>query len=513
MNENWDKTSFNTFCKKNLGKNQIMVEGNLVANFEDGEISKLLSSSAIIEITSTECLLGEINYSGKAYVNFIFVTTSNKIENKSTIIDFSGKFSDSVITPTCKITTKSTVIDNIVTNISNNNVKFNFYVETEFCMYDIYEINALNGGDGIISKEEELCINSFFGMVSESSNVEEKIEVNEKVENVIFTNISTKILSTNSINNYASIEYQLKTEVFYSYIKDEVMLYKKVDKVTTFKHDMAFDGITDKTILSPKLNLKAEVITNSLENLDNKTSINLTIPLNFTIVASNEMEVKYAEDVYSLTNELNLTLSNFLNQKTCESIYIDKKISSDVTLDKEDERIEKIVYNTNPNFVLTNYENKGKDIIVEGIAYTTIVYLSGDELEKKSIEVEIPFSITENCEENENSTLWPSVNLKNIDVYLKKGREFEIEISMEIELKRTLCTSYVYISDVEIAEEIEPCPYALEIYYVKPNENIWDIAKKLKTTSDSILNQNQNLTLPLKENDKLVIYRQKTTNF
>ena len=510
MNGNWDKTNFNTFCKKNLGKNQIMVEGNLVANFEDGEISKLLSVKANLEIVSTECLLGEVNYSGKAYVNFIFVTTSNKIENKSTIIDFSGKFSDSLITPTSKISTKSTLIDNISTSIANNNVKFNFYVETEFHLFDIYEIDAVSGGEGLITKDEELTVNSFYRMISENSNVEQKLEVNEKVENVIFTNVTLKVLNTNSINNYASIEYQLKTEVFYSYIKDEVMLYKKVDKTETFKHDMAFDGITDKTLLCADVRLKAEPINETLETLDSKTAINLVIPLSFWLVASNEMEVKYAEDVYSLTNELNLSLSTYLNQQNLESVFIDKKLSSDITLDKEDERIEKIIYNTNPNFVLTNYENKETEVIVEGIAYTTIVYLSGDELEKRSIEVEIPFSFKENCENSTGTSLWPVINLKNIDVYAKKGREFEIELSIEIELKRTICTSYVYISDVEVADEFEPCPYALEIYYVKPNETIWDISKKLRTTTDDILNQNPKLTLPLNENDKLVIYRQQT---
>lgn len=510
MNGNWDKTNFNTFCKKNLGKNQVMVEGNLIANFEDGEISKLLSVKTNLEIVSTECLLGEVNYSGKAYVNFIFVTTSNKIENKSTIIDFSGKFSDSLITPTSKIDTKSILIDNVSANISNNNVKFNFYVETEFYLFDIYEIDAISGGEGLITKSEELTVNSFYGMISENSNIEQKLEVNEKVESMIFTNVALKVLNTNSINNYASIEYQLKTEVFYSYIKDEVMLYKKVDKTETFKHDMAFDGITDKTMLCANVKLKAEPITETLESLENKTAINLVVPLNFALVASNETEVKYAEDVYSLTNELNLSLSTFLNQQRLESIYIDKKLSSEITLDKEDERIEKIVYNTNPNFVLTNYENKEKEVLIEGIAYTTIVYLSGDELEKRSIEVEIPFSITEACENEINLSLWPVINLKNIDVYAKKGREFEIELSIEIELKRTICTSYVYISDVEVADEFEPCPYALEIYYVKPNETIWDISKKLRTTTDDILNQNPNLTLPLNENDKLVIYRQQT---
>ena len=54
---------------------------------------------------------------------------------------------------------------------------------------------------------------------------------------------------------------------------------------------------------------------------------------------------------------------------------------------------------------------------------------------------------------------------------------------------------------------------AEDIYIVKNNETLWDVAKQLGTSVDEIIAQNPELELPLKEGDRVYIYYQKVMEF
>ena len=63
------------------------------------------------------------------------------------------------------------------------------------------------------------------------------------------------------------------------------------------------------------------------------------------------------------------------------------------------------------------------------------------------------------------------------------------------------------ITQVVVGDEKKQDDCALQIYVVKPNQTVWDIAKELSVSQELILEQNENVSLPLKAGDKLVVYK------
>ena len=63
------------------------------------------------------------------------------------------------------------------------------------------------------------------------------------------------------------------------------------------------------------------------------------------------------------------------------------------------------------------------------------------------------------------------------------------------------------ITQVVLGDEKKQDDCALQIYVVKPNQTVWDIAKELSVSQELILQQNESVSLPLKVGEKLVVYR------
>ena len=67
-------------------------------------------------------------------------------------------------------------------------------------------------------------------------------------------------------------------------------------------------------------------------------------------------------------------------------------------------------------------------------------------------------------------------------------------------------------TEVEVVtkiDEIRTLPQndsAIEIYFAKTGDTIWDIAKELKVTEEQLLNQNPDLVSPLEKDEKVVLY-------
>ncbi|MDD3231882.1 MAG: LysM domain-containing protein, partial [Clostridia bacterium] len=68
------------------------------------------------------------------------------------------------------------------------------------------------------------------------------------------------------------------------------------------------------------------------------------------------------------------------------------------------------------------------------------------------------------------------------------------------------------ITDAIMGEPLPIKEEAIEIYFAKAGDNLWEIAKELRTQPDVIIEQNPDFVSPLLENKNIMIYHQKNTN-
>ena len=150
-----------------------------------------------------------------------------------------------------------------------------------------------------------------------------------------------------------------------------------------------------------------------------------------------------------------------------------------------------------------------RSVTVEGIAKTTAVYLNDEDSSLHSVQLDVPFVISDKYVADEGGVLYVNALLNDVDVVVKKGREiyFDAKVKASISYSRSL--SEGVISEATLLEEYKKKDYAMEVIFAPAGKQLWDIAKEAKVKEEQILSQNPEVAFPVEDNVPLVLFYQR----
>ena len=228
----------------------------------------------------------------------------------------------------------------------------------------------------------------------------------------------------------------------------------------------------------------------------------------------NKQEIEVVTDVFSTENYLNTSYENIEFLQNYDSVSFFEKVNGGFSIDENQLFVDEVLGNCCNNVIVAMSRVEDGRLIVEGVAYTTVVYFNKEYNATNSVEVEMPFSVSQDVGEIDDL-----INVQTMisigDVVAKCRRGKDIEIAANLNMFSILYSNQkeTVISSVGISGEKEIDDLVLNIYIVKDGETIWDVAKNMNISPDLILEQNPGVELPIKAGDKLVIYKQKVVEF
>ena len=118
------------------------------------------------------------------------------------------------------------------------------------------------------------------------------------------------------------------------------------------------------------------------------------------------------------------------------------------------------------------------------------ILLNNEETETRKEEISIPFSFSQEIQGiNKDSRV--EVEITPIfQEFTKDGAEITAKIDLEAQTNSYNLETINVIDGIEEREEGDECPYSMVIYFVKPGDTIWKIAKKYKSTVSDIARVN-----------------------
>ena len=173
-------------------------------------------------------------------------------------------------------------------------------------------------------------------------------------------------------------------------------------------------------------------------------------------------------------------------------------------------RIDKVVGFSEPTHTITTIDYSSGKAYIEGLVSFNISYLN-DELENiESIKEEMPFRVSVSAEKPLNNLVFVKSEIVDVDIASRRGREvfFDGKLKLEVCTKKDVCDAV--ITELELKEPLPPKNHAIEIYFGKKGDDLWEIAKELKINPSVITEQNPELVLPLEQSENIVIYNSKS---
>ncbi len=501
----FEMNKFTVVKKKRLEKSQFNVECNVAVEVE---IDKILSVCHTAQVDSAEILNGVVNYAGTIDLCVLYCTVDGEIGTITSSCPFTSKFDDEMICVGDKVGIKVEVEDCQVDSVTSNNIKIDCTCVQSGVLILTREVNNVKcGDDDTCLKEDEILINTLVGEAKEVFSVETEVSIKEPVKKVLLSDSQVSVKSVESGVNFVSVGGEVVTRILYLTEKDR---FESCYVTESFKEELELEGVTRESISEALACVKKNAVRCELEEVEKGVNIKLTTPVEIRVISYQERNEVVIKDVYSTKCELEVSTESFEMSKELAGDYFEAKIDGNLSLDEDRPRVDKIMFVGGSNLCLTNAYLKNGEVFVEGVTKTNVVYLNDETNSLHSVTIEVPFVVSDKASvECENAQVEASAVLYDVDVVVKKGREFYFDAKLKINVEYDCEDIGAVISRIETSTEHPEKDCAIELVFANQGQTAWDIAKNVKVREETICLQNPELTFPLEKDENIVIYYQK----
>lgn len=471
-------------------KERIILEEDVIIPDIKPDILKPISSNGNVCISKQEVLEGKIRLEGNVDIYIMYLADSERdnIRGINTSISFKEIIDCQVATSKMKIDEK-VVMKSIECKVLNGR-KVSIKVELEADI-KLYYNDVLN----IVSDTRD---------IKDIQTIKNKIKLNSVVGSNITKTYAKETIKINSDDNLAEI---LRAD-FSIINKDIKISYNKIlakadinVKMIYLTEDNRIRSVEEKIPVMgfiEMMNISEEdicevryIIKNILikPNSEEEHSIYVEIELELICDAFKEEEIDLIEDLYSPTRNLKYDsrdIVTIIDKSTRNEIYeINERIS---IKELEGERLTDIRVTPMINNVTVS---RGK-IIYDGEVKADFMMTSNNQSTVESITKMIPYIYSvENDDITEESRVDTSIDVIMQDFVLEDS-EVTINIRLNFEINKYNQLNMNIIEEIEEGEDrTNMNPYSMTIYFVKPGDTLWKIAKRHRSTIDDIVRLNK----------------------
>lgn len=501
----FEPNNFSVARKIALPKSQVNVECNIQLT---DEITKVLSVSGQACVSSYEVLLGTVNYAGYVDLCVVYLTGDGEIGKVNSNCPFSSKFTGDTIEngQKCRISLK--VLDCEVQSISQDMLKAVCTIEEQCYLFDNHEIRSVKCVDeDVCCKNERIKVESFVGDATATANISSEFVLREQIKRIILTESQVLVKNVESGNNYVTVSGDIVSRVLYLTASDK---FESGYIYDTFKEELALDGATDQSHAEAYAQIKRDSVNVTLDQDEKGGKITLLIPVEITAKAYTAVETEVVKDLYSTKSELGITTSSFEMSCVCPSSAIEGKIDGSLTLDEDKPRVDKIMFVGGNSVAITNAYIKDEEIVLEGIARSSIVYLNDEDSSLNAVALEVPFVLTDKCVYDcSDGQINVDAIVCDVDVVVKKGRELFYDGRVKANVN--FCHNEVsgVITEVALQEQFPERDYGMELIFGQRGQDSWELAKQARIHEDMLIAQNPDVVFPLEDDRNLILFYQK----
>ena len=451
----------------------IQIVGDILIPDTKPDIINIVGTNGMGMLKKVDILNARISLDGVWSGTLIYLSDLGEIRTLSVNLDFSDNIEDEKIKANDDIEyiLKQKNIEVRILNERKINIEVN--LELLICDYKIDEIqiiSKLGDDDTDIQKLEKIIsVKEFLNNSFTKTDVNEDINFPENGKNVDILKKNIFISSVEKKISYNKILAKAEANIGILYLCDnEIKKFKCSIPIMSF---LEIENVKDENLIDLNYEIRKFVVTDSI--LD-KGILNFDIEYEVSCNLYNEKQITIIEDLYSLNNDIKYS-KKYVNMECIE------KCNNEIFEYTEKIGIEDLKDVYDYDYSLKKMKQATSNTI-ECAIILDIYYCKTEKNNLMQKSIEIPFII------NTDSLV---SDLKIEACEIKSANE---EYNCNFKIK---CIEDVKHENIPLLNECEivKCEnkenFSMTIYFVKPNDTIWNIAKKFKVSQDNLLKLNK----------------------
>lgn len=450
------------------------------------DIVAVLNTNANSYIYKEELIRGRIRLDGNIDSYVVYLSDNGETRSLAVNMDFIESLEDEAIEESMRHKTK-VKIKSIETKVLNER-KINIVAKLSLCaeFYQSSEVEFLKASpedEGLQKMERNYSLKKLVGINKSKASLKEDIALDgaETIAEILKTEISISNLENKISYNKVLAKADANIKIIYQTEEMKIGVLKASYPVMSF---IDLENVQENHICETEF-----ILRNMLFKISLTEATKVTVQMDFeTCVEAYEVqEITIIEDMYKLDKEIEFT------KKEIE-VALDSQQKNEIVKVNEKAKIEDInnIIDISTNVNVVNRTNSGAYVNYELETVLDIMYEADNRNGVNAKTIRFPFMV------KLETALSNNVNFAVINQDFKLDNE-EINCNMEIECKLQM-DKVKRLSILENIQEKEcetKSEYSMVVYFVKPCDTIWKIAKMFKVTEASIIEAN-NLENPEK---------------
>lgn len=332
--------------------------------------------------------------------------------------------------------------------------------------------------------QSDLNINSLVGEGCSKAYAKDTIVI-ENIDNLAeILKVDLRVVNKDIKISYNKVLGKADIAVKLMYLTEDNRI-KVVETTIPVMGFVDIENVEDTHICDMKYKLKNVVVKpNSVE----EHSVYIEIEVELCARVYENKEIKLIEDMYSPSENLGF------NQR-CINTMSNKCAVKNVCNIREKMMIPEIngnqIYDVDVRPVILSKNITNSKVMYEGEVELNIIFASNNVSGIDVKNIKIPFNSNIDVSDiNPNMNIDTQIEVLNQDFIVGTDGNIETKIDLEFSLNLSNTIKVNIIDEVSIDETRDKQIYSIIIYFVKPGDTLWSIAKKFKSTISDIARVN-----------------------
>jgi len=348
------------------------------------------------------------------------------------------------------------------------------------------------------SKEEE--ITQLVSNLNQNFKIDDELEINKELKNVLCSGAEAQIYSSQCGLGNIICDGEIVLSLALLPKEEKSDIIKETRKIP-FRLELEDSALSINDLACSEAKVEGVTLKVVIDEEKSKTNVSSQVDLTVYGKAYKVTSVAYLDDIFSVDKKLSVTKENLLVKTFIKQRALNQKISGKAfCIPPENSRI---VCTLEDRVYGIGYKEEEDKIVLEGVASCYILFNDINSGAICSKLAEMPFVVEFN---KENVLGELNVVCRGLQA---KIRNDEVELEGEVSISHNCYKEKTFsaVIAVEEGEDLEKDLSAFKIYNPQEEDSLWEVAKVLRVTEQEILEQNPDLTFPLKGSEKIIIYK------
>lgn len=470
-----------------IGQKQevLAVDGDVIVNDVKPDVLKIINTTGTICIYKKEILNGKIKLEG--CINTYIIYLADDEENSLRTINTNLDFAEIIDLDNCK---EGMTLEAIlclkgfdIKILNGRKIHVKAFVDAHINVYDTTEIEAIvdiQNEDGDI--QIQTCNKNLLSLIGENTGIttlKETINIDDEIAEIMKVNFGISNIKVKTSYNKVLIKANANVNIMYLTEDNKTNEIKNTFPVMGF---IDMPDVTDSSECMAKVSLKNLSLR---QNNDEDNTIYIEADLDMQCKAFENKQINIIEDIYSISKDI------ALNKRSISTKEQEFELTDTIN-EKQKITIPELIYGKILGLNITPTIDKVK--IEDGkINYDAILnadFIVKNENDVNTIKASIPFEFTLS-----NSNITPNSNIEtelNITSQRYEIQDDGVILDVELEVNTGVQNydSINFTQNIELMEPQDFDNYSMVIYFVKPGDTLWKIAKLFRSRVEDIARVN-----------------------